>query len=129
MHCSKGTYIRSLAEDIGHELGCGATVKALRRLQAGEFHIAQAMTLGQLQELDERALTETLMAVDAPLQTIPAVYLDGAQAQSVKFGQALDFEETLLGSVRMYTSTEFLGLGEMRLDGKLTPKKLFNLNG
>jgi tRNA pseudouridine55 synthase len=129
VHCSKGTYIRSLAEDIGDELGCGATVKALRRLQAGQFSIGQAMTLEQLQDLDGQALAETLIPVDAPLHTMPAVYLDGQQAASIRFGQTLDLDETLLGSVRIYATTEFLGLGEMRLDGKLAPKKLFNLNG
>ena len=128
VHCSKGTYIRSLAEDIGQELGCGATVQALRRTQAGQFHIGQAKTLEQLQALDEEQLLSTLINVDAPLQTMPAVYLNNQQAAAIKYGQLLDLNESLLGSVRMYATTEFLGLGEMRLDGKLAPKKLFNLN-
>jgi tRNA pseudouridine55 synthase len=129
VHCSKGTYIRSLAEDIGEELGCGATVKALRRTQAGQFRIEQAMTLEKLQASDEQQLLANLIAVDAPLQAMPAVYLNGQQAAAIKFGQSLALDEGLLGSVRMYATTEFLGLGEMRLDGKLAPKKLFNLNG
>ena len=128
VHCSKGTYIRSLAEDIGEELGCGATVQVLRRMQAGQFHIDLAMTLEQLQELDSQQLLNTLIAVDTPLQTMPAVYLNGQQAAAIKFGQIFDFDENVRGSVRMYETTEFLGLGEMRLDGKLAPKKLFNLN-
>ena len=128
VHCSKGTYIRSLAEDIGEELGCGATVQSLRRTQAGQFRIEQAFTIEQLQELDGQQLLDTLIAVDAPLQAMPAVYLDNQQAKAIKFGQVLDLDESLLGSVRMYATTEFLGLGEMRLNGKLAPKKLFNLN-
>jgi len=128
VHCSKGTYIRSLAEDIGEELGCGATVQTLRRTQAGQFRIEQAFTIEQLQELDGQQLLDTLIAVDAPLQAMPAVYLDNQQAKAIKFGQVLDLDESLLGSVRMYATTEFLGLGEMRLNGKLAPKKLFNLN-
>jgi tRNA pseudouridine55 synthase len=128
VHCTKGTYIRSLAEDIGEELGCGATVKALRRIQAGQFCIDLAMTLEQLRELDGEQLLETLIAVDTPLQTMPAVFLNGQQAAAIKFGQIFDFDENVRGSVRMYETTEFLGLGEMRLDGKLAPKKLFNLN-
>ncbi|ESS72805.1 tRNA pseudouridine synthase B [Methyloglobulus morosus KoM1] len=128
VHCSKGTYIRSLAEDIGQELGCGATVQALRRTQAGRFHIGQTNTLEQLQALDDEQLLATLINVDAPLQTMPAVYLNDQQATAIKYGQLLDLNESLLGSVRMYATTEFLGLGEMRLDGKLAPKKLFNLN-
>ena len=128
VHCSKGTYIRSLAEGIGQELGCGATVKALRRIQSGQYQIEQAVTVDQLQKLDGQQLLDTLIAVDNPLQNIPAVYLDGQQAASIKFGQALKLNEDLLGTVRIYDTTEFLGLGEMRLDGKLTPKKLFILN-
>ncbi|NOS74887.1 MAG: tRNA pseudouridine(55) synthase TruB [Methyloglobulus sp.] len=128
VHCSKGTYIRSLAEDIGQELGCGATVKELRRIQAGQFRIEQAKSLEQLQELDDPQLLATLIAVDFPLQTMPAVYLNEQQAASTRQGQCLALAENVLGHVRMYHEAEFLGLGEMRLDGKLAPKKLFNLN-
>jgi tRNA pseudouridine55 synthase len=128
VHCSKGTYIRSLAEDIGQELGCGATVKELRRIEAGQFRIEQAKSLEQLQELEDPQLLATLIAVDFPLQTMPAVYLNEQQAASTRQGQCLAFAENVLGSVRMYHAAEFLGLGEMRLDGKLAPKKLFNLN-
>ncbi|WP_411726176.1 tRNA pseudouridine(55) synthase TruB [Methyloglobulus sp.] len=128
VYCSKGTYIRSLAEDIGQELACGATVKELRRIQAGQFRIEQGMSLEQLQELDGQQLLATLIAVDDPLQAMPAVYLNGQQVTAIKYGQVLDLEETMRGPVRMYGTTEFLGLGEIRLDGKLAPKKLFNLN-
>jgi tRNA pseudouridine55 synthase len=128
VHCSKGTYIRSLAEDIGQELGCGATVKALCRIQSGQYQIEQAVTIEQLQKLDGQQILDKLIAVDNPLQNIPAVYLDGQQAASIKFGQILKLNEDLLGTVRIYDTTEFLGLGEMRLNGKLAPKKLFNLN-
>lgn len=128
VYCSKGTYIRSLAEDIGQELGCGATVKELRRTQAGQFLIEQAMTLEQLQKLDDQHLIAVLIAVDTPLQNLPAVHLNDQQTVAIKHGQALDLEVNTLGPVRMYHTTEFLGLGEMRLDGKLAPKKLFNLN-
>ena len=133
VHCSKGTYIRSLAEDIGEALGCGATVKALRRTQVGRFAIEQATTIEQLHKMDEKTRSELLVAVDIPLQTLPAVHLDSQQTVAIKFGQALNIDkriaETAPGSVRMYHANAFLGLGEMRLDGKLAPKKLFNLNG
>jgi tRNA pseudouridine55 synthase len=128
VYCSKGTYIRSLAEDIGQELACGATVKELRRLQAGQFHIRQALSLEQLRELDEQQLLAALIAVDTPLQNLPAVHLNDQQAASTKQGQSINLAENLLGPVRIYHAAEFLGLGEMRLDGKLAPKKLFNLN-
>ncbi len=128
VYCSKGTYIRSLAEDIGEELACGATVRELRRLQAGQFRIEQSMSLEQLQALDDKELLAALIAVDTPLQNLPAVYLNDQQAASTKQGQLLNLTENLLGLVRMYHAAEFLGLGEMRLDGKLAPKRLFNLN-
>ncbi len=128
VYCSKGTYIRSLAEDIGEELGCGATVKTLRRLQAGQFHIEQSYSLEQLQDLDIQQLQSALIKVDTPLQTLPAVYLDDPQALNIQQGQLINRPESLNGSVRMYHGATFLGLGEMRLDGKLAPKKIFNMN-
>ncbi len=73
--CSKGTYIRSLAEDIGHALGTCGTVKALRRLEAGQFNIEQAKTIEQLITMDEQALFDSLIAVDKPLEFLPAVQL------------------------------------------------------
>ncbi|MCL7419342.1 MAG: tRNA pseudouridine(55) synthase TruB [Methylobacter sp.] len=128
VRCSKGTYIRSLAEDIGHELGCGGTVKQLRRLEAGQFSIDHAKTLEQLAEMDEQALRQCLINVDKPLESLPAVHLSESEATRIKYGQALSIEKPLQGMVRMYHANVFLGLGEMLLDDKLAPKKLFNLD-
>ena len=130
--CSKGTYIRSLAEDIGHALGCGATVKELRRLEAGQFNIENARTIEQLTAMDQHSLSQCLINVDKPLEALPALQLTDEQTVCIKHGQSLD----LLASpscnvgmtVRMYHDAVFLGLGEMGLDGKLAPKKLFNLS-
>ena len=133
--CSKGTYIRSLTEDIGHTLGCGATVKALRRLEAGIFNIEHAKTIEQLTVMSEEDLFKCLINVDKPLEALPSVYLSDEQAVSIKYGQSIDFLKlqdftvgTWLGMVRMYHAADFLGLGEMGLDGKIAPKKLFNMN-
>lgn len=128
VRCSKGTYIRSLAEDIGHELGCGGTVQQLRRLEAGQFSIDHAKTLTQLVEMDEQALHQCLINVDKPLEAMPAIQLSESEAICIKYGQALTIKEPVQGRVRMYHAGEFLGLGEMLLDGKLAPKKLFNMN-
>ena len=128
VHCSKGTYIRTLAEDIGNHLGCGAAVSALRRLQVGDFMINQALTLEELQGLDEKQLMQQLIAVDLPLKTLPSISLSFQQAENVKQGQALRMEKGVTGAVRMYHADEFIGLGEMQRDGKLAPKKLFFLN-
>ena len=87
--CSKGTYIRSLAEDIGHTLGCGGTVKELRRLEAGQFSIENARTIEQLTAMDEQSLFECLINVDKPLEALPAVQLSDEQAVCIKHGQSL----------------------------------------
>jgi tRNA pseudouridine55 synthase len=133
--CSKGTYIRSLAEDIGHYLGCGGTVKALRRLEAGLFSIEQAKTIEQLTAMSEHDLFHCLINVDKPLQVLPSVQLSGEQAISINYGQSINFLRSpdsslgaYQGTVRMYHAADFLGLGEMLLDGKIAPKKLFNMN-
>jgi len=127
--CSKGTYIRSLAEDIGHDLGCGGTVKELRRLEAGQFSIIDAKTIEQLTAMDERSLMQCLISVDQPLQAMPAVQLSDEQAVCIQYGQALDWQEaSVQGMVRMYHESVFLGLGERLLDGKLAPRKLFNIS-
>ena len=140
--CSEGTYIRSLAEDIGHDLGCGGTVKELRRLEAGQFNIENARTIEQLTAMDQQSLSQCLINVDKPLEALPAVQLSDEQAACIKYGQSLDFSptdelsanvtgeslESRKNTVRMYNDAVFLGLGEMRLDGKLAPKKLFNMS-
>jgi tRNA pseudouridine55 synthase len=128
--CSKGTYIRSLAEDIGHALGCGGTVTALRRLGAGQFSIEDARTIEHLAAMSEHDLAQCLINVDKPLEALPAVQLSSEQAVLVKYGQSINFpvSPAVQGIVRMYREAEFLGLGEMLMDGKIAPKKLFNMN-
>lgn len=125
--CSKGTYIRSLAEDIGHYFGCGGTVTELRRLQAGIFGIENARTIDQLTSMNEDDLSQHLIPVDAPLRSLPALRLSEQQAISIRYGQVLQDVPAAPGKVRLYYESMFLGLGEMLLDGKLAPRKLFNM--
>jgi len=128
--CSKGTYIRSLAEDIGHKLGCGGTITGLRRTQSGLFKIEDALTIEQCQSMSLEELTASMLAVDEPLQEIPKIQLSSRQTTLINHGQQIDFQcELVQGSVRMYSEQLFLGLGEMLLNGKLVPKKIFNLGG
>ncbi len=127
-HCSKGTYIRSLAEDIGYYLGSCATVKTLRRIGSGSFCLERAHTLEQLLAMSESELADCLIPVDKPLEKIPAVRISAEQAQRIRQGQQLRVEDSVTGMVRMYCEQVFLGLGEMLLDGKLAPKKLFHLS-
>ncbi len=127
--CSKGTYIRSLAEDIGHDLGCGATVTALRRSQAGQFLLENAKTIEQLSALANDELYANLMACDKPLEKLPALHLSEQQAKAISYGQDIDIESQKSESdYRLYADGLFLGLGEYGINGKLHPKKLFNLN-
>lgn len=126
--CSKGTYIRSLAMDIGDYFGCGATVATLRRTSAGQFDLNQAYTWEQLQQMDEAALHACLLPVDLPLRDWPRVELDEMHAAKVKHGQTITVDSAISGSVRIYSEKQFLGLGELSLNGKLAPKKLFNLD-
>ena len=127
--CSKGTYIRSLAEDIGHQLGCGGTVVELHRIQAGQFKIKDALTIEQLQKMNLDELKDCLVGVDKPLDGVPMVELSIQEAVLIRHGQQIKAEEleAIQGMVRMYSEQVFIGLGEMCLDGKLTPKKIFNL--
>ena len=126
--CSKGTYIRSLAEDIGHYFECGGTVTMLRRLQSGIFDLAQAYTLEQLVEMTDEQRLACLLPVDAPLRDLPIVYLSEVQAKAISYGQSVDYSGLHQKSVRLYDKELFLGLGEIGLNGKLCPKRLFDLN-
>lgn len=128
VQCSKGTYIRSLAEDIGHALGTCATVTALRRTAAGMFQIEQTRTLDELAAMNDEERMQSLIAVDTPLLQIPAVSLSGDQAISINQGQQIQFRGHAPGTVRMYNQNKFLGLGEILLNDKLAPKKIFNLD-
>lgn len=132
--CSKGTYIRSLAEDIGHALGCGGTVTQLRRVVAGQFTIQQAKTIEQLTAMSDQELQDALIRVDEPLEHMPLVSLTNHQATAINYGQSIEFKmPDELSSIntptliRMYQDDIFLGLGEMGLDGRIAPKKLFNM--
>lgn len=128
VECSKGTYIRSLAEDLGHAMGSCATVTALRRTAAGMFRLENAHTLEQLEAMTEAERMQCLIAVDAPLRQLPAINLSTEQATSINHGQQIRIDGHAPGAVRMYSEQTFLGLGEILLDDKLAPKKLFNLN-
>lgn len=126
--CSKGTYIRSLVEDMGHWLGSCATVIALRRISAGIYNLADAHTLEQLRAMEPSQLQATLTPLDKPLQAMPEVSLSAEQAERICLGQQVEVTCEQAGPVRIYAQQTFLGLGEILLNGKLAPKRLFHLN-
>lgn len=126
--CSKGTYVRTLAEDIGAKLGCGGTIAELRRLQAGQFSIADAVSIEQLHAAANGGeLSQHLLPVDRALQDWPMLHLDGEQAAHIRHGRVLDMpQHNFLGAVRLYAHDGFVGIGEIR-QNKLAPVRLFNL--
>jgi tRNA pseudouridine55 synthase len=126
--CSKGTYIRSLAEDIAEKLGTLGTVTELRRITSGPFRIEQSLTLQQLQTLSDEQLQQRLLPVDAPLHKHPSLSVDAAIALRFRQGQRIKLPSPHSGMVRVYDNQQFLGLGELSLDGKLSPKKIFLLD-
>jgi len=130
VRCSKGTYIRSLAEDIGRKLGCGATISQLRRLSVGHLNIDCCFTIEQLSLLKQRdELERCLIPADEILSDWPEIALDNGQCQSIQNGQSIALPaDDSQGLVRMYSEELFVGIGQLIPTGKLIPKRLFNFN-
>ena len=123
--CSKGTYIRTLAEDIGEALGCGAHLGGLRRTATGAFRIEEAVSLDTLEALPEDQRDSLLRSVDAVLTQLPEVTLEEGLAGRFCHGQAVSLASVPHGVSRVYTPFgRFLGLGEDGGGGRLVPKRL-----
>ncbi len=122
--CSKGTYIRSLAMDIGAALGCGAHLCALRRTRIGMFDVEDAVSLQVLEAADLAGRDRLLAPPDALVSAFERVELDGEQTAAILHGQPLRFASSGNGLVRLYGSGNFLGLAEWRGDGRLWAKRL-----
>lgn len=124
--CSKGTYIRTLAEDIGEALGCGGHLIALRRTGIGDFGLNAAHTLPELEALDEAGREALLLPVDCLTQNFPALILDDVQAGRLAQGQRLGLrDEYPDGKRRLYAAGNFIGLGEL-VAGRLSPSRLLS---
>ena len=124
--CSKGTYIRTLAEDIGNTLGCGAHLTGLRRLTTAHFSLDNALTLEQLEAMSMQVRDQNLLPVDAAIQDLPEVHLDEASVHYLTQGQQVWKAGAIPSSYfRLYSQAgDFLGLGELSDDGKIAPKRL-----
>ena len=125
--CSKGTYIRVLAADVGRALGCGAHLAALRRTRVGDLDLAGAVTLAQLEALAEDERARNLQPVDALLQSLPAIALEGPAVERFSHGNPVDLPLGLSGKIRAYAGGRLIGVGEPGTDGRLWPKRLVQL--
>lgn len=128
--CSKGTYIRTLIEDIGQALGCGGHVIELRRTGFTHFEISQSHTYESLMELKNKSLSTldlTLLGADEMLPDVKGVYLDEEQTIDIKHGrrvQYLGFEE--IQTVKIYDEKKnFIGIGQSNVLSEILPKRLF----
>lgn len=137
VHCSKGTYIRTLAEDIGHALGCGAHISALHRLSVGDYRdMVDFNTLEQLAQLDWQHLESVLLPMHTLLSHWPTVILTPQLAHNLCQGQAVPVTPApALGWVKLFVEADhtvaprnqFLGIGQVLDDGYIAPRRLINL--
>ena len=127
--CSKGTYIRVLAEDLGNDLGCGAHLTGLRRTEVGHLTLDQSFTIESIQQ----GLKDTstyILPVDALLQTLPHLTVDEQQAKRLEMGQRVPLNlPSIEALVRIYRATaaphNFIGTADWR-SGVLHPKRLIS---
>ena len=130
LECSKGTYVRSIAEDLGKALGCGAHVSVLRRTRAGPFEIADSVTLNTLEALKSNeqlaAMDKLLLPADTALGGLPLVKLSESGGFYLRQGQPVQVPNAPRnGMVRVALETgEFLGIGEILDDGRVAPRRL-----
>ncbi len=131
VRCSKGTYIRTLVEDISHQLGTGGHVTMLRRTGVAGYTLQDTVTLEQLSTRREQgdlpALDEQLEAAENALPEWPAICLDETASKTISYGQSILVEQDFeCANVRLFDQNEkFMGLGEMSPDGVIKPKRLF----
>ncbi len=130
--CSKGTYIRTLIEDIGNQLGCGAHVVELRRTGFSHVDILQTIKFSELENLateDYQLLDEKIFATEDMLPNLSSVYLDKQQSIDIKFGKQIQPPSKAweLGiKVKLFDENKkFLGIGELTEDSAIQPKRLF----
>ena len=127
--CSKGTYIRTIADDLGQALGCGAHIVALRRTQAGVFTEQDCVSRQYLESEKEQAglerIDQFLIPMDKAIGDLPIVVLPSVTAAFIKNGQPVLVrhlpEE---GLVRLYEEEQFIGIGCINDDGMVAPRRL-----
>ena len=128
--CSKGTYIRTLVEDIGKSLGCGGHVVELRRTGFAHLDLSESNTYEQLSKLKEQnleSLDSVILSADEMLPNLGSVYLDSEQTRDMRLGKKIEY----LGfstpqKLKLYDHNEqFIGIGGSNLMSEILPKRLF----
>lgn len=126
VRCSKGTYIRTLAEDIGAALGCGAHLAGLRRTAIAHFDLNNAYSLERLQEMNEVERDTCLMPLESLMPDLPKLQLDAVQVQRLAQGQRLGMDTDLRdGKVSLYGPQGFIGVGMLQ-GRRLAPDRLLS---
>lgn len=134
VHCSKGTYIRTLCHDIGLDLGCGAHMSFLARLKSGNFTIENTITIEELQNLNAKDIESNyLYNIDYPMYNFQRINLDKCQLKSVLNGCPIDIQNVSYNRnfktnepVLIYVDNLFLALGEFKGNNLVKIKKLFS---
>ena len=134
VHCSKGTYIRTLVDDLGEALGCGAHVTMLRRLAVADYPIGEMMPIEDLALLADSfpnsELDRLLLPMDTAVASLPQLNLTAKQTKAVGFGQRVKFEnpQALSGLVRLFSENgQFLGIAEITVGNIIRPNRMVNL--
>jgi len=124
IRCSKGTYVRQLAADLGLALGTAAHLAALRRTAVAGLRLDQAVTLEDLQALGEASRLAWLLPPERMLEHLPRVDLDAALAGRFQNGQAVRAAGMMTGALRVYQDGRLLGIGDADAEGVLHPSRL-----
>ncbi|WDD97631.1 tRNA pseudouridine(55) synthase TruB [Thalassomonas actiniarum] len=142
IHCSKGTYIRTIVDDLGELLGCGAHVAELRRVAVGSYPADKMVTLEQVENLLARAkeqdispselLDPLLLPMHTAVDGIPAVYIDEASASYLRHGNPVQVSgapvdglvQVHIGDEDQGSESEFIGIGQINDDGLVAPKRI-----
>lgn len=134
VHCSKGTYIRTLIDDLGEVLDCGAHVTMLRRTSVANYPIDKMISYADLQKLAEnQPLAELdchLLPMDTAVSNLTKINLTEQQTKAVGFGQRVRFDNPnqIYGLVRLYSdNAQFLGVAEVTCDNVIRPNRMINL--
>ncbi|MDO5072566.1 MAG: tRNA pseudouridine(55) synthase TruB, partial [Pasteurella multocida] len=130
VHCSKGTYIRTLVDDLGEYLGCGAHVTVLRRTAVANYPVEAMMDWDTLQVLaaqqDLALLDQHLLPTDSAVSALPALHLNQEQSKAISFGQRVKFDNPtqLTGQVRLFSDTQqFLGVALVDEHNVIRPQR------